>query len=69
MCLAQGSQRGDAGEARPRGPSVSSQALYHCATALPQSIDVDKDSANKYRPVAPQDTSDWVFKEDFAHMR
>ena len=28
MCLAQGPQRSDAGEARTRGPSVSSQALY-----------------------------------------
>ena len=35
MCLAQGPQRSDAGEARIRGPSVSSQALYHWATALP----------------------------------
>ena len=35
MCLIQGPQRSDAGEARTRGPSVSSQALYHCATALP----------------------------------
>ena len=35
MCLAQGPQRNDAGEARTRGPSVSSQALYHRATALP----------------------------------
>ena len=37
MCLAQGPQRSDAGEARTRGPSVSSQALYHTdrATALP----------------------------------
>ena len=34
MCLAQGPQRSDAGEARSRGPSVSSQALYHWATAL-----------------------------------
>ena len=33
MCLAQGPQRSDAGEARTRGPSVSSQALYHWATA------------------------------------
>ena len=33
MCLAQGPQRSDAGEARTRGPSVSSQALYHLATA------------------------------------
>ena len=33
MCLAQGPQRSDAGEARTRYPSVSSQALYHWATA------------------------------------
>ena len=33
MCL--GPQRSDAGEARARGPSVLSQALYHLATALP----------------------------------
>ena len=36
MCLAQGPQRCDASEARTRGPSVSSQALYHWATALPR---------------------------------
>ena len=35
MCLPQGPQGSDAGEARTRGPSVSSQALYHWATALP----------------------------------
>ena len=35
MCLALEPQRSDAGEARARGPSVSSQALYHWATALP----------------------------------
>ena len=37
MCIAQGPQRSDAGEARARGPSVSSQALYmyHWATTLP----------------------------------
>ena len=35
MCLAQGPQRSDAGEAWTRGPSVSIQALYHWATALP----------------------------------
>ena len=34
MCIAQGPQRTDASEARPRGPSVSSQALYHWATTL-----------------------------------
>ena len=39
MCLAQGQQRSDAGEARTRGPSVSSQALYHWATALPIQTD------------------------------
>ena len=35
MCLAQGPQRSDAGEARTPGLSVLSQALYHWATALP----------------------------------
>ena len=35
MSLAQGPQRSDASEARARNPSVSSQALYHWATALP----------------------------------
>ena len=35
MCLAQGPQGSDAGEARTRGLSVSSQALYHWANALP----------------------------------
>ena len=39
MCLAQGPQRSDAGEAQTRGPSVSSQALYHWATAVPQGYD------------------------------
>ena len=34
MCLAQEPQHSDAGEARNRGPSLSSQALYHWATAL-----------------------------------
>ena len=35
MCLAQGPQGSDIGEARTHGLSVSSQALYHWATALP----------------------------------
>ena len=34
MCLAQGPQRSAAGEARTRGPSVSSQALYHCGRVV-----------------------------------
>ena len=38
MCLAQGPQCSDAYEARTRGPSVSSQALYHWATALPSLV-------------------------------
>ena len=38
MFLAQRPQRIDAGEARTRGPSVSSQAFYHWATALPASV-------------------------------
>ena len=36
MCPAQGPQRSDAGGAGTCGPSVSSQALYHWATALPR---------------------------------
>ena len=39
MCLAQGPQRSDAGEARTRGPSVSSQARFHWASALPKNQD------------------------------
>ena len=35
MCIAQGPQHSDPGKAQTRGPSVSSQALYHWATALP----------------------------------
>ena len=35
MCLAQGPQRSETGEARTRGSSVSSQTLYHWATVLP----------------------------------
>ena len=38
MCLAQGPQGSDAGEARTRGPSVSSEALYHRATVLPNGM-------------------------------
>ena len=36
MCLAQGPQRSEAGEAQTRVPSVSSQALYHRATDIPE---------------------------------
>ena len=36
MCLAQGPKRSEVGEAQTRGLWVSSQALYHWATALPK---------------------------------
>ena len=42
MCLAHGPQRSDAGEARTRGPSVSSQALYYWATALPRVVSLGR---------------------------
>ena len=35
MCLAQGPQPSDAGEAKKRSLWVSSQVLYHWATVLP----------------------------------
>ena len=50
MCLAQGPQRSDAGEAQIRGPSVSSQALYHWATVLP-----DNSFSNPQHIISP----DW----------
>ena len=49
MCLAQGPQCSDAGEARTRDPSVSSQAhvilvLVNClVTKAPLSLDVEED--------------------------
>ena len=51
MCLAQGPQRSDAGEARTRGLSVSSQALYHWATALPLSsiLSLFRNEVNKFK--------------------
>ena len=35
MCLAQGPQRSDAGEAGTRGPSILSQALSFVKAAIP----------------------------------
>ena len=40
MCLAQGPQHSDASETQTRGPLVSSQALYHWATAFPRKIEI-----------------------------
>ena len=42
MCLAQGPQRSDAREAWTGGPLVSSQALYHWATALQVLVTLQK---------------------------
>ena len=50
MCLAQGPQRNDAGEARTRGPSVSSQALNHWATVLPTYVSTNASLYNKHVP-------------------
>ena len=41
MCLAQGPQGSDAGEAQTHGLSVTSQALYHWAIALPKILMVN----------------------------
>ena len=51
MCLAQRPQHSDAGEAGTRGPSVSSQALYHWATVLPS---VSKQKASNFYQEIPQ---------------
>ena len=48
MCLAQGPQRSDASDAGTRGLSVSSQALYHWATALPNTQEA-KSSVFKFK--------------------
>ena len=48
MCLAQGPQRSDAGEAWTRSPSVSSQALYHWATALPLIVTAKSGEAKNF---------------------
>ena len=42
-------QRSDAGEARTRGPSFSSQAIYHWATALPLSPELNTNMAVMYK--------------------
>ena len=52
MCLAQGPQCSDASEARTLGPSVSSQALYHRATALPKMLSSLSDSRNTFYHIA-----------------
>ena len=44
----------DAGEAQTRGPSVSSQALYHWATALPFSRDIINLNKTVFKPDGSQ---------------
>ena len=58
MCLTQGPQRSDAGEARTRSPSVSRQALFNWATALPKPIQVNGKSAH----VCLEDSTDFNLK-------
>ena len=53
MCLAQGPQRSDAGEARTRSPSFSSQALYHWATALPLKMLMEEHCSHLYNISSP----------------
>ena len=55
MCPAQGPQRSDAGEAQTRSLLVSSQALYHWATALP--FDRDIKNNQDVRVISPLDNS------------
>ena len=50
MCLAHGPQRSDAGEAWTRGPSVSSQALYHWASSTSVGSDIYRISINRVDP-------------------
>ena len=50
MFFAQGPQRSEAGEARTRGPPVSSQALYHWATVPPQLLFLKK-SSDEYKNI------------------
>ena len=53
MCLAQGPQRSDDGEAPTRGPSVSSQVLYHWATVLPHfGLDFKMNANTTVKPVS-----------------
>ena len=56
MCLAQGSQHSDVGEARTRSPSVSSQAHYHLANTLPWFLTQEDPSQHNWNIV------DWDVK-------
>ena len=65
MCLAQGPQRSDAGEARTHCLSVLSQALYHWATALPRKTCVKRPLTKRpknwfSRPINLSGTPGWT---------
>ena len=68
MCLAQGPQRSDAGEALTRSPLVSSQAVYHWATGLPYwSICMYSKTCLKKLPLKKKTKLD--FKTDYCLMQ
>ena len=69
MCLAQGPQRSDAGEARTRGPSVSSQALYHWATALPHEKYVQLNQLNAFSSAQVPKKRVWSGNTTITHCR
>ena len=60
MCLAQGPQSSDAGEAQTCDPSVSSQALYHWATVLPKHLELILQEIDKIFPAR----DDWYLTEE-----
>ena len=62
MCLAQGPQHSDAGEAWTRGLSVSSQALYHWATAIPEKVLKTSYIRYKWETSQPPPTDGHVFQ-------
>ena len=74
ICLAQGPQRSDASEARIREPSVSSQALYHRATALLSSLVTNKTvvvhlcGINQGNILIWLQIVDWVVKHQHTHF-
>ena len=69
MCLAQGPQRSDAGEARTRDPSVPSQALYHWATELPMYSIYWADAITKQLDIQPRTTNLAIYSNETSHEK
>ena len=67
MCLVQGPQRSDAGEAQTHGLSVSSQALYHWATALPRFVGVLNRKVEM--PMKQMQGFSWTCKSGVVHFQ